>query len=136
MALSCWKCGASLQEVPRPLARLSRCPECFSDLRCCRMCRKFAPQYTAKCSDDRADPPENKQGANFCDWYVPDPKAYSGHEKSAEDQAKENLAALFGGVGAAAGNTPTGTQTDAAADHSSASDKALEAAKQFFKPEK
>ncbi|MBT8131808.1 MAG: hypothetical protein KJO35_06040, partial [Gammaproteobacteria bacterium] len=62
------------------------------------MCRKFAPTYISKCIDERADPPQNKQGANFCDWFVPDPQAYSGNEKSAEEQARGQLAALFGGT--------------------------------------
>lgn len=130
VALACWKCGASLKEVPRPLSRLSRCPECFSDLYCCRMCRKFAPKYIAKCSDDRADPPQSKQGANFCDWFTPDPAAYSGKEKSAEEQARESLAAMFG---RAEDETPAALdEQDGDAEDSSASERALAEAKKLF----
>jgi len=131
MALACWKCGASLKAVPKPLSRLSRCPECFADLYCCRMCRKFAPRYISKCSDERADPPQNKQGANFCDWFVPDPQAYSGHEKSAEEQAKDQLAALFGGASKSELHPEDGGD-DAARDGRSTSDKALEEARKLF----
>ncbi len=125
MKLCCWKCGAALNEVPRPLSRLSRCLTCYSDLYCCRMCRKFAPQYTNKCSDERADPPLNKQGANFCDWFTPDPGAYSGTEKTAEERAKDQLGALFGSADA---EQPKDTE----AEEISAADKALAEARRLF----
>lgn len=134
MALSCWKCGASLKAVPKPLSRLSRCLECFSDLYCCRMCKKFAPKYISKCSDERADPPQNKQGANFCDWFVPDPQAYSGNEKSAEARAKDQLASLFGGSpGTSIKSEDDGDK--ALQDRQSASDKAIEEARKLFDSE-
>lgn len=125
MELSCWKCGASLKEVPRPLSRLSRCLSCYSDLYCCRMCRKYALQYTSKCSDERADPPQNKQNANFCDWFTPDPGAYSGREKSAEQLARDELTALFGASG-------DSQQQQSESGGDSQSQKALREARRLF----
>lgn len=90
------------------------------------MCKKFAPGYIAKCSDDRADPPQNKQGANFCDWFVPDPRAYCGKEKMAEAQAKDALAALFGG------ETDVQATGEGNGDNLTASERALEEAKRLF----
>ena len=126
MGLVCWKCGTSLRDVPRPLSRLSRCPECFSDLHCCRMCRKYAPQLIGRCSDERADPPENRQGANFCDWFSPHVGAFSGKEKTAEEKSREALMGLFGG--------PAESQAGQAdADEArTASDRALEEVKKLF----
>lgn len=129
MGLLCWKCGASLRDVPRPLSRLSQCPDCFSDLYCCRMCRKFAPKYIAKCSDERADPPQNKQGANFCDWFSPDPDAFSGREQSAEQQSKDALAALFGG---APRDNQEAEQDTPPQDARSRTERALNEAKKIF----
>lgn len=125
MGLLCWKCGTSLRDVPRPLSRLSRCPECFSDLHCCRMCRKYAPQFITKCSDERADPPENRQGANFCDWFSPHVGAFSGREKSAEEKAKEALQGLFGGQADAPGDAGANAP-------GTASDRALEEVRKLF----
>lgn len=90
------------------------------------MCRKYAPQFISKCSDERADPPENRQGANFCDWFAPHVGAFSGAEKSAEQQAKEALQGLFGG------NDDPGAQPEAEAEIRTASDRALEEAKKLF----
>lgn len=108
------------------------------------MCRKFAPKYLSKCSDERADPPQNKQGANFCDWFTPDPDAYSGHEKSAEDLAKENLKTLFGTAGDVPPNVPGDGVGDgegdgdgeAVTDKRTASERALEEARKLFGPKK
>ncbi len=127
MSLVCWKCGASLKDVPRPLARLSRCLECQSDLYCCRMCRKYEPTYIGKCSDERADPPQNKQGANFCDWFSPDPRAYSGKERSAEEASRQRLSALFG-----AADDSNGGPESAEADQKTATERALEEARKLF----
>ena len=126
MGLVCWKCGISLRDVPRPLARLSRCPECFSDLHCCRMCRKYAPQFITKCSDERADPPENRQGANFCDWFSPHIGAFTGKEQSAEQKAKDALLGLFGGEG---GSPPAVADEEKPA---TASERALAEVKKLF----
>lgn len=149
MALLCWKCGSSLRDVPWPLSRLSRCLECHADLYCCRMCRKYEPKYISKCGDDRADPPQNKQGANFCDWFSPNPNAYSGKEKSLENQARQNLAALFGGASAGGQGQLAGdakrceagaelekqSSEQPAEDSRSRTQRALEEARKLFDPE-
>ena len=130
MGLQCWKCGASLKEVPKPLSRLSRCLNCYSDLYCCRMCRKYSPQYTGKCSDERADPPLNKQGANFCDWFTPDPGAYSGTEQSAEQQARDQLGALFGSTSEQPSENQDSDDQDS--ENISTQDKVLAEARRIF----
>lgn len=95
----CWKCGDGLKEIAWPITRLSRCPECFADLHCCLACRKYAPQYDAKCSDERADPPARKEAANFCSWYAPRPEAFDAEVHSADHAARAAAAALFGDAG-------------------------------------
>jgi len=95
--LECWSCGASLDELPRPITRHMNCPECFEDLHCCRMCRNYAPDATISCTDERADPPVNKENANFCDYFRPT-NAYRAGSRERQAGAKAKLDALFGGA--------------------------------------
>jgi hypothetical protein len=45
----------------------------------------------------------NKTTANFCDWFTPDPSAFDGRERQAENEARRKLDALFGSAGATDG---------------------------------
>jgi hypothetical protein len=94
--LMCWNCGAVLDEVPMPLSRHEHCPRCFEALHCCRLCRFYDPGISQQCSEDRAEPPANKEGANFCDWFAP---RHGGSGDAGEDRqaaARAKLDALFG----------------------------------------
>ncbi len=71
------------------------CPKCFVDLHCCRMCSKYAPNATITCNDERAEPPVNKENANFCDYYRPT-NAYRRGSVERQDAAKARLDSLFG----------------------------------------
>ena len=51
----CWNCGRDLADIPRPISRHSNCPECFTDLHCCRLCKHFLPERVGICAEDRAD---------------------------------------------------------------------------------
>ncbi|MDE0178191.1 MAG: hypothetical protein OXP36_06300 [Gammaproteobacteria bacterium] len=98
--LECWSCGASLDELPRPITRHMSCPECFEDLHCCRMCRNYAPDASITCTDERTDPPVNKENANFCDYFRPT-NAYRAGSRERQAGAKAKLDALFGTRGPA-----------------------------------
>lgn len=93
--LSCYACGASLAEVRLPLSRHEYCPGCGTELHCCRMCRHYDGGRPNDCAENRAEPPSNKEGANFCDWFVP--KAGIARTTSARrnDDARAKLEALF-----------------------------------------
>ncbi len=97
-ALVCWRCGAPLRDdLPRIFPRLEKCLACSSDLHVCRQCRFYAPQYTTRCSHDRAEPAREIDVANFCAHFRPRPGAYGGG--SADARARDGLAALFGAAG-------------------------------------
>ena len=110
----CWNCGCSLADIPRPISRHANCPECFEDLHCCRLCVHFAPRLTGQCDHDRADPPVQKENANFCEFFRPRLGAYEDARGSRRDAARERLDALFGGDGdkMPAGNEPAGTSKE------------------------
>ena len=118
--LECWNCGASLDDLPRPITRHMNCPKCFVDLHCCRMCSKYAPNATITCNNERAEPPVNKENANFCDYYRPT-NAFRRGSVERQDAAKARLDSLFGGDGGETeegrddGDPATGAEDDKAA---------------------
>lgn len=95
-SLGCWNCGASLDDIPRPISRHANCSACFEVLHCCRMCRHYTPEKRPYCDHERAEPPVEKESANFCDYFKP-ANRFSEKELDRSDQAKSDLDALFGG---------------------------------------
>jgi len=95
--LRCWNCGTTLDGIPLPLSRHEHCPQCFEALHCCRLCRHYRPNASITCDEDRADPPTNKENANFCDFFRPRRNAYGAERGERSRDAKARLDALFGG---------------------------------------
>ena len=95
--LVCWSCGASLEDVPRPISRHSNCLKCYQQLRCCRLCRSYDERFDNKCGDERADPPVEKETANFCDFFRPRANAFIPDEAEGASDAITKLDALFSG---------------------------------------
>lgn len=94
--LVCWRCGASLKDIPHPIGRLAQCPACRAELHCCRLCRFYGPELRYGCHHDRADPVLDKNKANFCSHFRPRPDAYSPPDDSRQQAALTELDALFG----------------------------------------
>jgi len=94
--LVCWKCGASLADLPLPLSRLAECPKCRAYLHACRLCEFYDPHLADKCSEDRAEEVRDKEGANFCDWFKPRPNAHRPPDNVRTRAAKASLDDLFG----------------------------------------
>jgi hypothetical protein len=59
------------------------------------MCRHYEPEKRPYCDHERAEPPVEKESANFCDYFKPANRFESASAHGA-DRAKNNLAALFG----------------------------------------
>lgn len=95
-ALVCWRCGASLQQVSQPLARLAQCKVCDADLHVCRLCKFYNPRHSDKCDHELAEPAREVDVANFCHYFRPQAGAYNSQEKSRADDALAQLQALFG----------------------------------------
>lgn len=104
--LVCWKCGGSLADVPLPLSRYEHCRACGADLYCCRLCEFFDPRWRRGCREERAEELSDRERANFCDYFKPRPGAHQP-KRSADDAARAQLEALFGGgAGAPAPEAP------------------------------
>ena len=50
-----------------------------------------------QCFEDRADPPLQKENANFCDFFAPQTGAFREKTVTKTDAARSELGALFGG---------------------------------------
>ena len=94
-SLHCYRCGASLDALTLPLARLDECPQCGAQLHVCRMCTRFAPRLPKGCSEEDAPDVRDKKSANFCDYFKPNPSAYDPAGQNAEQAARAALDALF-----------------------------------------
>jgi hypothetical protein len=96
MNLVCWKCGASVAELPLPLSRLAECPACRAYLHVCRLCRFYDLRLAGQCQEERAEEVRDKTHANFCDWFKPKPDAYRPAAIEKNQAAKASVNALFG----------------------------------------
>jgi hypothetical protein len=95
-ALVCWKCGTSLKEVPQPLSRQSVCLKCGAELYVCKLCEFHDPKLRQGCREDRAEHVQEKEHANFCEWFRPRPGAHVPRDEAPTQAAKAKLDALFG----------------------------------------
>ncbi len=48
-----------------------------------------------RCFEDRADPPLNKENANFCDFFTPKKGAFKSQSEKKSPPAKQPLESLF-----------------------------------------
>jgi ribosomal protein L40E len=94
--LVCWKCGASLDGEPLPLARLAECPACHAELHVCRLCDFHDPGVANSCREPIADVVKDKERANFCGYFQPRSDAWAGSVAEPAQQARASLDALFG----------------------------------------
>jgi len=60
------------------------------------MCRFYAPGRPQDCEHDRAEPPVEKEGANFCEYFAPALETFQSADGQRKDAAKSKFAALFG----------------------------------------
>ena len=95
-SLECWRCGTAVKPDQMPITRLEQCLHCHADLHVCRLCRSWNPRYTSKCSHDHAEPPLDRERANFCQYFRPAAGAFRKAGTLAGETARSDLEALFG----------------------------------------
>jgi len=118
----CWHCGAAVKPGQRPISRLEQCTACTADLYVCRLCRHYNPRLSGHCSHDHAEPPRDRERANFCQFFTPCPGAYHPPDMDAAASARAGLGDLFGT-----------TQSESATDNpQQSSDPAREALERLF----
>jgi hypothetical protein len=123
--IECWRCGTAVKADQLPLTRLEQCLHCHADLYVCRLCRSWNPRYTSKCSHDHAEPPLDRERANFCQYFKPAAGAFRNAGTPAGESARSDLEALFGAGG-------DDTATDPAADNVTETERARQALDALF----
>lgn len=96
MGLVCWRCGQSLAGLPLPLGRSAECSACHASLHVCKLCEFYDPRVAEQCREPIADFVQDKERANFCDYFKPAPGAYTPPDEQAAHSAQADLNALFG----------------------------------------
>jgi hypothetical protein len=96
--MKCWKCGTEISEVSgaRKVLRTDSCPKCDSDLHACKNCQHHDPKYHNECRETQAEWVNDRERANFCDYFSPATVSTSRSVGSSSDQAKSALDKLFG----------------------------------------
>ncbi len=98
MQFSCWKCGEviELQPAGRVAAR-DACLRCDIDLHCCRNCQFYDPSKNNQCAEPQAVWVREKEAANYCDYFRPNPVllARSRRPATKAEDAKKKFDSLF-----------------------------------------
>lgn len=93
MTGACWGCGRELSGSE--YGRSESCPGCGRDTRSCRNCRHHDESSRSSCREPSAEPPGDKEKANFCEFFKPGrPKAASGGQKPGAS-GRDAFEALF-----------------------------------------
>ena len=95
-SLVCWKCGASLEDIPLPFGRSAECKSCGAELHVCRMCELYDPRVSQSCREPAAEEVVEKERSNFCEYFQARSDAYLPSDDAAARAARAELDALFG----------------------------------------
>ena len=63
----CYKCKKEIGDIT--VYRTTECPECHTDLHVCKECKFFSPGSHYDCKETVEDPVNDKEKANFCDFF-------------------------------------------------------------------
>ena len=129
MDMQCWKCGTELKNLLLPFSRYEECSTCKADLHVCIACRSYDSTAANACREDRADFVLDKDKANFCDYFKPNPSPFIKQDDASVIAARQKLAELFGEEPVEDGEQQTATPQ-------SESDKALAELKRLFGDDK
>ena len=72
---TCWSCGTHLGAAD--YQREGECPNCRKQTHVCRNCRFFDLAKPNACQEPIAEPVNDKQRANFCDYFEPSSDTHS-----------------------------------------------------------
>ncbi len=94
--LQCHSCGAPMT-LSEPIPRDAECDACRKDLRSCRNCRHFDPSYARSCREPMAEPVEDLDRRNFCEYFSFQraPFAAGSADTRRRDEARARLEKLF-----------------------------------------
>ncbi|WP_250658078.1 hypothetical protein [Alkalimarinus coralli] len=123
--INCWKCGHRLENLILHLSRREECANCGADQHVCKLCKEYNPSVSQACNEDLAEEVTDKESANFCDYFSPNPHAYTASQQSKKRQAEDELARLFG-------EEPVTSETETEETNETKSQKALSELEALF----
>ncbi len=88
----CHQCQAEI--ALEPIGRRDTCLGCGADLRCCRNCSFYDVRSADACREPNAELVQNKEAANFCDFFILTRPSLSASRPTGGD-ARAQLGALF-----------------------------------------
>jgi ribosome-binding protein aMBF1 (putative translation factor) len=92
----CHNCGWEYTITGLP-GRGESCHQCGSDLKVCLNCTYYDSRVAQQCRERRADPVQEKQAANFCEYFDFIRRDWKGKVVDQREQAARNkLKDLFG----------------------------------------
>ena len=65
----CFNCGKPLDVPDGPVGRGESCPNCGTDVRCCKNCAHYDERSYNECREPVAERVVDKDRSNFCDYY-------------------------------------------------------------------
>lgn len=97
MTRHCHQCGWEWTIAGQP-GRSETCERCNADLRVCLNCLSYDPRVAQQCRERRAEPVEEKDRANYCEWFEFARRVYvpGAGANSREQAAREQFKKLFG----------------------------------------
>ena len=100
MTRHCFNCGWEWKQAHLP-GRRDTCDQCNTDLRCCRNCIHYDLIVARQCRERRAEPVDEKDRNNYCEYFDFARRNFKKIERSEgdqtrEDEAKETLRKLLG----------------------------------------
>ncbi|MEK7357411.1 MAG: hypothetical protein AAB250_13245 [Bdellovibrionota bacterium] len=92
VTLKCFNCGTEMTFSSTP-GRRDECPKCGADVHSCRNCQHYDRTAYNECREPAADRVQEKDRANFCDYYTPGTAGGPGTDKAKDLRAAAD--ALF-----------------------------------------
>jgi hypothetical protein len=96
MSKQCHQCG-QVWDVTREPGRQETCEKCGADWKVCLNCAHYDPKVAHQCRERRAEPVDEKDRANYCEWFeLGEDRHVGGPSNFREDAARERLKKLLG----------------------------------------
>ena len=88
---NCYFCGNSYNEK---IYKTTLCPSCGKELKICMNCLHYDSSAYHECRESQAEYVQDKQRANFCDYFMPGGKRTMG-SSGKEQEARNRFEDLF-----------------------------------------
>lgn len=89
----CFSCQAEVNFVER-VSRKDECLKCGADVRVCKNCAYYDAKVYNECRENQADPIQEKERSNLCDFFTPS-QGNSNHKKDQAEELRKAAEALF-----------------------------------------